>query len=149
MVSHYLFVAARVLGPLRLSKSIVVYPDGPEGELCEREATAHFDCEKCKMVIVGSSEGVGPDIVEFIVRGTKASIRIWNWYMLQSTTGSDWQDILGTDRVQAGKDAYTAQLGQLALMLEGKPHTIASFQEALAVQKLVEEMLNSGGKSSL
>jgi hypothetical protein len=40
-------------------------------------------------------------------------------------------------------NAYVEQLDQLALMVEGETSLIASFDEALAVQEIVEEILSS------
>jgi hypothetical protein len=37
-----------------------------------------------------------------------------------------------------------AQLDSLALMLDGKPHTLATFREGLEVQTVVERLLASG-----
>ena len=45
------------------------------------------------------------------------------------------------DRAALGSAAYTAQLDQLALMMDGVEHSLATFAESLAVQELVEELL--------
>jgi len=38
MASHFLFLAARLLGPLHLQQHQVTYPDGPDGQLAKRPA---------------------------------------------------------------------------------------------------------------
>lgn len=141
VVSHFLFVAARVLGPLELQLADIDYPDGADGTLSEHSGFGRFDAGGTPLVITGTSEGVGPDVVDFTIRGTTGSARIWDWYHVQRATDNGWADAFDEDRAKLGADAYTAQLDQLALMLEGAPHTIATFAEALAVQELVEKIL--------
>lgn len=141
VVSHFLFVAARVLGPLSLATSDVAYPDGPGGELSEISASARFDTARAPLVLHGTSEGSGIDVVDLTIRGTDGSVRIWDWYHLQRATQGGWADVFAADRAALGADAYRAQLDQLASMMDGDAHTIATFREALAVQELVEAML--------
>lgn len=142
VVSHFLFVAERVLGPLRLVSSELMYPDGLSGVACEVDGIARFDAGGTPLLVLGTSEGGGGDIVDLTVRGRGSAARIWDWYRLQTDSGDGvWVDQLGDDRATLGVDAYASQLDQLAAMMDGRPHTIATFQEALAVQELVEEML--------
>ncbi len=142
VVSHFVFLATRTLGPLTLQAADVSYPDGPSGVLAEVEATIRFAAaDGTPVVMLGTSGGVGPDVVDFTVRGTTGSLRAAGWYHLQETTGGDWQHLLGTDRASLAANAYAAQLGELSKMLAGEEHSIATFSEALAVQELVEASL--------
>ena len=50
-------------------------------------------------------------------------------------------DVFSSPKEQLGVDAYTAQLTQLNLMMEGMDHSIATFREALLVQECVESLL--------
>jgi len=142
VVSHFVFLTQRVLGPLTLESAMTTYPDGAEGELCEVEATAHFTSPGGPLVMIGTSGGVGPDVNDLTIRGTTGSLRVLDWYRLQQTDGADWVDVLGTDRAELGNDAYGAQLGELSKLLSGQPSIIATFAEALAVQELVEDLLS-------
>ncbi len=141
VVSHFVFLAHRTLGPLRLETSTVAYPDGPHGESCEVDAFARFSAGGHPLVMIGTSEGVGPDVVDFTIRGTAGSLRILDWYRLQTADGDGWSDALGSDRSALAADAYSAQLDALCSMLDGEPTTIATFAEALAVQEVVEAIL--------
>ncbi len=141
VVSHFLFVAGRTLGPVTLGTAAVTFADGPSGVLSETDAFARFDADGVPVVMSGTSGGVGPDVVDLTIRGTSGSLRIWDWYRLQATDGGEWVDRLSTDRAALAADAYAAQLGELAKMLRGEPHRIATFAEALAVQELVEQVL--------
>lgn len=142
VASHFLFLAGRVLGPLELGGAAVTFADGDDGELCEIDACARFTTSTAPLVMIGTSGGIGPDVVDFTIRGTVGSKRVLDWYRLQSTTGDEWIDELGTDRVQLGSEAYAAQLGQLSRLLDGAENSLATFHDALVVQELVESMLS-------
>lgn len=64
-----------------------------------------------------------------------------DWYALERREGDRWAPAIdsATDalRLQAGQ----RQLDQLAALLEGRDHTLASFDEALAVQRTIEGLL--------
>ena len=141
VVSHFLFIALRTLGPLGLDTATVTYADGVDGELCEVDAIARFDAGGRPLLMIGTSGGAGADVVDFTIRGSDRSIRIWDWYRLQVDDGDGWADLLGADRAALGAGAYAAQLAALSAMLKGQPNTIATFAEALAVQELVETAL--------
>lgn len=142
VVSHFIFLTRRILGDLELQNRFIDYEDGPDGSLCERSALAHFSTPSIPVSLAGTSIGRGPDVVDLTVRGSKGALRIWDWYRLQSSQESDsWLDVFSSPREQLGVDAYTAQLTQLDLMMEGVDHSIATFREALLVQECVESLL--------
>ena len=145
VASHFVFIAQRMLGPLSMDTSMITYLDGPTGTLCETDALARMTGSKAPLVMIGTSEGAGPDMNDLTIRGTAGSLRIWDWYRLQHATKGEWNDVLGTDRAQLGADAYAAQLDELSKLLDGTPSNIATFAESLAVQVLVEAML--GGEN--
>ena len=82
-------------------------------------------------------------MVDLTLRGTAGSLRVWDWYRLQAADTNDWVDIFPATREQLGVDAYSAQLHQIERMVNGDYHTIATFDEALRVQELVESLLSS------
>jgi len=143
VVSHFLFIINRSLGTTSVNDVLISYPDGPEGKLAETDLLASLDSGGKPLAIKGTSGGAGPDIVNLTIRGTNSAVRIWDWYRLQVCEDGDWRDLLGTDRAELGMNAYVGQLDQLALMIEGETSLIASFDEALAVQEIVEEILSS------
>tara|TARA_Y100000766_G_C18914984_1_gene610632 strand:- start:4842 stop:5795 length:954 start_codon:yes stop_codon:yes gene_type:complete len=142
VVSHFIFLATRALGPVTLENCYVQYEDGPNGSLCEQTALAVFSSQTVPLTLAGTSHGHGPDVVDLTFRGTDGSLRVWDWYRLQSATTDDWIDIFPATREQLGVDAYAAQLHQLERMIDGDQHTIATFDEALRVQELVESLLS-------
>lgn len=147
VVSHFLFLALRTLGPIAVETARVAYADGVDGELCEVDAIARFDAGGRPLLMIGTSGGAGPDVVELTIRGVDRSMRVWDWYRLQIDDGGGWADVLGSDRQSLGAEAYAAQLAALSAMLRGEPNPIATFAEALAVQELVEDVLARSGPS--
>ncbi|MFK8022631.1 MAG: Gfo/Idh/MocA family protein [Ilumatobacter sp.] len=144
VASHFLFLVGRALGPLAIESSHVVFADGVDGALSEVSATAHLTTASgLELSLAGTSGGTGPDVVDLTVRGTDGASRVWNWYRLQSSDGSEWIDRGAVDPAVSSAAAYAAQLGELSEMLAGRPHTIATFDEALTVQELVERLLES------
>ncbi len=143
VVSHFLFIINRSLGTTSLNNFLITYPDGPVGKLAETDLLASLVAGGKPISIKGTSGGAGPDIVDLTIRGTNSAVRIWDWYQLQVSENGEWRDLLGTDRPELGTNAYIHQLDQLALMIEGETNLIASFDEALAVQEIVEEILSS------
>ena len=143
VVSHFLFIINRSLGATSVNDVLISYPDGSEGKLAETDLLASLNSGGKPLAIKGTSGGAGPDIVNLTIRGTNSAVRIWDWYRLQVCEDGDWRDLLGTDRAKLGMNAYVEQLDQLALMVEGETSLIASFDEALAVQEIVEEILSS------
>lgn len=141
VASHFLFLAARILGPLRLETGAVHYPDGNGGELSETWAAALWDGSEAPLTMAGTSTGGGVDVVDLTLRGSTGAVRVWDWYRLQVDDGSGWEDVVAEDRAALGPRAYTAQLDELAHMMAGEDHALATFGEALAVQELVEELL--------
>lgn len=141
VLSHFLFLAQRALGPLSLDYASVTFPDGPDGELCETDAIARFSSRNGPVVLMGTVGGAGADVVDFTVRGTHRAVRLWDWYRLQEADDGVWSDLLGNNRVELGADAYAGQLGELDALVAGRPSQLATFREALEVQELVEAVL--------
>ena len=142
VVSHFIFLANRILGDLKLEHNYVHYEDGSEGSLCETTALAHLSSPSVPVSLAGTSLGAGSDVVDLTLRGSNGAVRIWDWYRLQVFDQNEgWIDSLNLTREQLGIDAYTAQLSQLDRMMRGEDHTIATFREALVVQECVESLL--------
>ena len=140
-VSHFIFLTSRVLGEMTLENGHIDYEDGANGSLCEQTALALFSSRSIPLTLAGTSLGHGPDVVDLTFRGTSGSLRVWDWYQLQTATTDDWVDLFSSSRDQLGADAYAAQLHQLDRMMNGDEHTIATFDEALKVQESVESLL--------
>jgi predicted dehydrogenase len=138
VLSHFLYLCDRVLGPARLDAFDVRYPVDPA--LCETYAGARLTAAGVPVTVASSAGGVGPDLVEISFWGTKKSHRITDWYRTEETEGGPWVETTATVE-DFRRDGAFRQLDQVINMIEGKPHSLPDFRAALRIQELVETML--------
>lgn len=140
VASHFVFLAGRAVGVPTLGTAIV---QRPTPDLAEDLTLAHLrlGAGDTPMAIAGSSGGAGPDVIEFRVRGASAAARIVDWYRLEISNGDGWAPVTLPDQPTPALAAYRAQVDGLAALLDGRPHTLPTFGEALAVQEAIEAIL--------
>ncbi|NNJ76041.1 MAG: Gfo/Idh/MocA family oxidoreductase [Anderseniella sp.] len=139
VVSHFLFFSERILGPLSL---VWARPSHPaDDDLCETHMLARLETADGRPVtVMASVGGAQPDRQELTIKGTKASRRISDFYRDAVSDGGDFAAVAaepGDPRAVSLK----AQLDDLVLLFNGQPNRLATPEEALRVQKLVEAML--------
>ena len=143
VLSHYIYLVERLFGSVKVLDASVQFPD--DLSLCETHFMASLDCGGQHISLAGGSGGVGPDIVEFTIWGTKTSFCLWDWNKLKSSTGNCWKDEL-QDLVDPRQDGYHRMLDNFRNALVGKAHTMASFRQALSVQTVIESILDCSSK---
>ena len=84
------------------------------------------------MTIDGAVAGTEDEFNRFEVKGSKSSAVMSEWYRLTHESG---------DVAPARADAK--QIAELALLLEGRPNRLATFEEAAQVVQLIEGILDS------
>lgn len=139
VISHFLFFTQRILGPLSVVWARPSYPEDPA--LCETALLARLEnAEGLPVSILATVGGAQPDRQEFTVKGTKASHRVSNFseHFVSDGGGFTAAAPEPADRRAA---ALKAQLDALLLCVAGQPHRLATPQEALDVQRLVEVLL--------
>lgn len=136
--SHFIFLTEKLFGQAALVDSSVAYPD--DDVSCETAFSATLDCSGIPVSLTGTSVGVGPDIVEFVIWGSERSIKLDNWAEVSIASGGDWevQNVYGSDPRRENNDRF---FGDLRSLLDGRPSGIASFADALSVQRIVEAVL--------
>ena len=140
VISHFLFFSERILGPLRLIWGRADYP--LQTELCETHVAARLVSEGGQPVtIMGSVGGAQPDRQELTIKGSRASRRITEFYRDAVSTGGDFTPVR-PDPADPRAASLKAQLDDLALLVAGKPNRLATLDEALRVQILVETILS-------
>ena len=141
VLSHFLFFSARVLGPLSLVWARASYPDDPT--LCETHLLARLETgQGLPVSILASVGGAQPDRQELTIKGTRASRRISDFYIDAVSDGGPFVEV--AERPADPRAAsLNAQLDELRLCLANRPHRLATLNEALQVQTLVEAMLRS------
>lgn len=139
VLSHFLFFSERVFGPLSLVWARPSYPDDPS--LCETQMAARLEGAGGMSVnLFASVGGAQPDRQELTIKGTLGSRRITDFYVEAHSDGSDFVETEERP-IDPRAVSLNAQLDQLLLCIEGQPHRLATLEEALRVQILVETML--------
>ncbi|MEZ5741959.1 MAG: Gfo/Idh/MocA family oxidoreductase [Burkholderiaceae bacterium] len=141
VISHFLFLAGRFLGPLTLCHAAPRYPDDPA--LCELDILARLATADGRPVtVMGTTGGRQPDRQEVTVKASRLSHQFREFYQLWRSDGGPWVEALDWS---SGEDprlsALQRQLTELDKWLHGRPHKLATAEEALAVQELVEGIL--------
>jgi len=140
VISHFLFLAGRFLGPLTLQHALPRYPQDPT--LCELDLLARLCTADGKPVsVLATTGGQQPDRQEVTVRGSRMNHQFREFYQLWRSDGGPWQEALDWTREDPRTSALQRQLSEVDQWLQGRPHQLATVEEALAVQELVEAML--------
>jgi len=141
VISHFLFLAGRFLGPLRLCAASPRYPADPT--LCELDMLARLETADGRPVnVLGSTGGRQPDRQEVTVKGSRASYQFREFYQLWRSDGGPWTEAVDWSGEDPRTSALQRQLTQVDQWLRGQPHRLATAEEALDVQLLVEGMLS-------
>ena len=147
VISHFLFLAGRFLGPLSLRFAAPRYPTGPDNaQLCELDLIARLETADGRPVtILATTGGRQPDRQEVTVRGTRLNHQFREFNQLWRSDGGPWVEAVDwSSGEDPRRSALQRQLTQADLWLRGQPHLLATAEEALAVQELVEGMLVIG-----
>lgn len=143
VLSHFLFFSERILGPLSVVWAHPSYPADPQ--LCETHMLARLEnADGVPVTIMASVGGAQPDRQELTVKGTVTSRRITDFSVDARSAGGPFEEI--AERPSDPRAvSLRAQLDDLLLCVERKSNRLATPDEALRVQKLVEGMLKGTG----
>jgi predicted dehydrogenase len=140
VISHFLFLAGRYLGPLTLQHALPRFP--PDASLCELDMLARLTTADGRPVtVMATTGGMQPDRQEVTVRGSRMSYQFREFYQLWRSEGGPWQEAVDWSHEDPRSSALQRQLTEVDKWLQGQTHKLATAQEALAVQELVEAML--------
>lgn len=143
VISHFIFFAERLLGPLEVVWSRPSYPDDPA--LCETHMLARLEAaDGAAVSILGAVGGAQPDRQEFTVKGAKKSWRVSDFYRYAVSDGGAFAPT-GPEPEDPRAESLRLQLDALAKCVRGEPHVLATPAEALSVQETVETMLKGVG----
>lgn len=143
VVSHFLFLSRRLLGPLHGLEASASFP---EAGLSERAIEARLQAGEIPLTLRG---GVGTTTKDdhniWTLEGDKGAVRLCDWSLAERRLpDGSWQrapDALS--QLEARPVALKRQLEGVARLTRGEPHQLASLQEALDVQEIVEAILAS------
>ena len=110
--------------------------------LCETNVHAKLkNKDGLPVNIFASVGGIQPDRQEFTVKGSKASRKVAEFYKDSISTGDTFTP-LREEPEDPRAVSLKAQLDNLVFKLNYKPNSLATIEEALRVQILVEEILS-------
>ena len=142
VVSHFLFLARRLLGPLGLVSATAQFPDPGRSE---RAIEARLLAGGLPISLTGSvGTTAADDSNSFTLTSPAGAIRLRDWAFAERLDGGTWQgDPQAIPHAEARPLVLQRQLDGVARMTRGEPHGLATLAEAFEVQTLVEAILQS------
>lgn len=143
VVSHFLFLSRRLLGPLHGLKASASFPEAGRSE---RAIAATMLAGDLPLTLKG---GVGTTAKDdhniWLLEGDEGAVRLCDWSLAERRLpDGSWQrapDALS--QLEARPVALKRQLEGVARLTRGEPHQLATLREALDVQEIVEAILAS------
>lgn len=141
VLSHFVFLTQRLLGPLRLAESRVELP--ADDGTAETALSARLEAGTVPVQITARIGGDSADFNRWNLLGRQGAFELHDWFSLRRRINGGWLDIdFGDGPVR--KLSHRAQLDALAALLDGRPHGLPSLREGLAAQEIIEAMLQRG-----
>lgn len=138
VLSHFVFVLQRVLGPAAVRSSSPVYPS--DGRSAENALSAQLEAGGIPVAVQAHVGGDADDFNRMTLRGSAGEIELREWFgVCRRRHGAEW-DSPGT-AAELRARGQVDQLTQWVALIEGRPHDLPGFAEALAVQETIETLL--------
>ena len=143
VLSHFLFLSRRLLGPLALEGGRAEHPAGDGAEVA---VEARLRAGDVPATLRGRVGGTARDEMNaWTLRGERGAIRLRDWSVAERKGAQGWEaapDALPQER--ARPLVLREQMRKAAAMARGEPHGLATLREALDVQEVVEAILAAG-----
>ena len=141
VVSHFLFLSRRIIGPLQHLTGKASFPEAGKSE---RRITATLRAGNLPVTLAGAvGETRKDDHNIWMLEGDRGAVRLCDWSIAQRRMpDGTWQqapDALLQE--QARPLALRRQLEGVARLARGEPHHLATLADALNVQEIVEGIL--------
>jgi predicted dehydrogenase len=138
VVSHFLFLTRRQLGPLKLLDAHASYPPG---DGAESAITARLSAGGVPVTLKGSVGTTTKDDHNTWTLNGAIRLRDWSFAERLGADGSWAQapDALPNEKMRPM--VLKGQLAEVAAMTRGDAHRLATLREALEVQEIVEAIL--------
>jgi len=140
VLSHFVFVLQRVLGPATVQVSQVEHP--ADARAAETSLLATLSAGGVPVRVHGRIDAALPvaECNRMRWQGSRGAIELRDWFgVFQQDTAAAWMPV--GDAAQMRAEGQTAQLDQWLAMLEGRAHSLPGYAEALAVQQTIEALL--------
>jgi len=141
VVSHFLFLARRLVGPLHDLAGEAWFP---ESDKSERRIAATLRAGDLPVTLSGAVGGTAKDDHNvWMLEGDRGAVRLCDWSIAERRLpDGTWQpapDAMPNER--ARPLALKRQLEGVARLARGEAHHLATLEEALNVQEIVEALL--------
>ncbi|MCJ2048237.1 Gfo/Idh/MocA family protein [Methylobacterium sp. J-070] len=141
VVSHFLFLARRLLGPLRDLAGRIDYPEAGRSE---RAIDVTLTAGGIPVTLTGRVGGVDADDHNtWTLEGDAGAVRLRDWAIAERR-GADGHFAPEADAIPNARlrpITLRRQIEGVVRMARGEPHPLATFAEALDVQEIVEAIL--------
>jgi predicted dehydrogenase len=147
VVSHFLFLTLRQLGPITLRDASAHYPAGDRAQdLAETSIAALLEAGGVPVKITGAVGTTDkPDHNTWALYGTAGAVRLQDWAVAERLGADDKWAAAATTRSNEEMRPLVLkrQIDKLVALTRGEPQDLATLDEALAVQTLVEAILHA------
>ena len=140
VVSHFLFLTRRRLGPLVLQEASVSYPAGDGAETAIR---ARLTAGGVPVTLSGGVGTTAKDDHNTWTLNGRIRLRDWSFAETLGTDGTWAQAPDAQPNEKMRPLVLRGQLAGVAAMTAGQPHHLATLREALEVQEVVEAILSA------
>ncbi|MBC8505193.1 MAG: Gfo/Idh/MocA family oxidoreductase [Anaerolineales bacterium] len=134
--SHFVYLTQRIIGPLTIQSAQLNFP--ADGITAETYVMANLESNGLPIRVSGGVGGAAPDYNAWTLFGSQKSYRFYDWRLMQVADLEGWHELV--PEIEP-KPLMGDQLDALAEMLTGNPHCLPDFAAALAVQEIVEGLL--------
>lgn len=141
VISHFLFLSRRLLGPLVLLEGQATFPPGDASETLVRARLTAGGLPVTLDGAVGSTEK--PDHNIWMLEGDRGAIRLRDWSIAERRLANGaWAEAPHAIANEVGRPLVLArQLAKVIRMTRGETQDLATVREALEVQEIVEAIL--------
>ncbi len=140
VVSHFLFLTRRQLGPLKLIEASASFPPGDGAETA---ITARLTAGGVPVTLTGSVGTTTQDDQNSWTLDDGIRLRDWSFAERRGADGAWAQAADAVPNERMRPMVLRQQLAGVAAMTRGEPHHLATLGEALAVQEIVEAILTA------
>lgn len=143
VLSHFIFLTIRQLGMPKLIEAKVTYP---AGDGAETAISATLEAGGVPIVLsgrVGGTEQADHNL--WVLEGDKGQVRLRDWAVAEQLQADGrWASPIDAKSNEEMRPlVLMRQLDKVIAMTRGETHTLATLEEALAVQTIVEAMLRA------
>lgn len=138
VTSHFIYLLERALGPVETQHVRLKRASAKDAE---SQLSAHLIAQGVPVTLLSTTGGPTEEIVEARFIGAQQELVLRNWYTLWAVDAQHPEGQALVNSADPRRETYQAQLHQLAALLQGQPHSLPDFAQALRVQTTIEGLL--------